>query len=349
MKYDLPYIIYEATSVCNLDCLYCYNIWKIPNTELKPFNSYNQSLKTLKKLFKIANVSNVTFTGGEPLTAERISEQILFCRMKKAGVTVITNGNSANNEKYKELMDLGVGLFELPLHSHSAKIHDQLTRKAGSHAKVVNSIKSLLELSANVVVDLVLNKMNMKSLADTLKFIKSLGINRVMITRFNVGGEGIKHIEELLPNIEELKSAFAVADKMVDELDMKITSNVCTPLCVLNPNDYKNITTLSCSANIKNMPLTLDINGNVRICNHSPVYIGNIFEQSFEELGNSDYVKSWKEIKPDYCEGCNVYNVCFGGCRAASEQMGLGLKEPDPLISINSERQENEINRREVS
>ncbi len=349
MKYDLPYVIFEATSACNLDCLYCYNIWKIPVTKHLHFNSYKQSLKTFKKLFKIANVSNITFTGGEPLLAERISEQILFCKMKKANVTLITNGNSASKEKYKELVDLGVGLFELPLHSHDQKIHDSLTRKTGSHAKVVNSIKNLLELNANVVVDMVLNKLNLKDIDKTLEYIKSLGINRVMLTRFNVGGEGLKHIAELLPSIDELKSAFTIADGMADELDMKITSNVCTPLCVLNPNDYKNITTLSCSANIKNMPLTLDIKGNVRICNHSPVYIGNIFKQSFEELANSEYVKSWKEIKPDYCEGCNVYDVCFGGCRAASEQMGLGLKEPDPIISINEEKQKQQTKFREVS
>ncbi|MFH1052364.1 MAG: radical SAM protein [bacterium] len=349
MKYDLPYVIFEATSACNLDCLYCYNIWKIPGTKHLPFNSYKQSLKTLKRLFKIANVSNVTFTGGEPLLAERISEQILFCRMKKVNVTLITNGNSATKEKYKELIDLGIGLFELPLHSNDEKIHDYLTRKPGSHSKVVKSIKKLQELNANVVVDVVLNKLNLKDIEETLSYIKSLGLNRVMLTRFNVGGEGLKHIAELLPSIDELKSAFAVADRMSDELDMKITSNVCTPLCVLNPNDYKNITTLSCSANIRNMPLTLDINGNVRICNHSPVYIGNIFEQSFEELSNSGYVKSWKEIKPDYCDECNVYNVCFGGCRAASEQMGFGLKEPDPLISLNTPKHELETKFREVS
>jgi len=349
MKYDLPYIIFETTSQCNLDCLYCYNIWKIPGKEHSHFNSYKQSLKTLKKLFKIANVTNVTFTGGEPLLSERISEQILFCRLKKANVTVITNGNSANKEKYKELLDLGVGLFELPLHSHDSKIHDYLSRKPYSHLKVVNLIKSLLELKANVVVDIVLNKINTNDIAQTLKYIKSLGINRVMLTRFNVGGEGIKHIDELLPSIDELKSAFSVADKMADELDMKITSNVCTPLCVLNPNDYKNITTLSCSANIKNMPLTLDINGNVRICNHSPVYIGNIFEKSFDELANSDYVKSWKEIKPDYCNDCNVYDSCFGGCRAASEQLCFGLTEPDPIISKNLNKQKHQTKFREVS
>ena len=102
-KQKLPYIIFEATSNCNLNCLYCYNYWKIPDKDFEHFNSYKTALKTLKKLFKIAEVGNVTFTGGEPLMAERVSELILFARMKKASVNLITNGVYGNESKYKEI------------------------------------------------------------------------------------------------------------------------------------------------------------------------------------------------------------------------------------------------------
>ena len=64
MKYKLARIAFEITSVCNLKCKYCYNVWKAPtHGEFKHFNSYKQARKTLKKLFEIADFEHITFTG----------------------------------------------------------------------------------------------------------------------------------------------------------------------------------------------------------------------------------------------------------------------------------------------
>jgi len=254
--------------------------------------------------------------------------------MKKASVNLITNGQINDEKYYRELISLGVSNFELPLNSFNPLVHDKMTGKLGSHEKVVNSINVLKSLDANVVTVIVLTKMNIAHIFETLKFIKSLEVERIMLTRFNIGGEGIKNARILMPEISELKNCFSIANEASKSLNLKITSNVCTPLCILNPEDYDNISTMSCSASIKNMPVTLDINGNMRICNHSPVIIGNIFNDKIENILNSDYVNSWKEIKPEYCKECEVYENCFGACRAASEQLGLGLNHADPILEL---------------
>jgi radical SAM protein with 4Fe4S-binding SPASM domain len=88
----------------------------------------------------------------------------------------------------------------------------------------------------------------------------------------------------------------------------------------------------SCAANVINMPLTLDIQGNLRLCNHSPVVVGNIYTDSLDVLFNSNYAQEWKEIIPKECSGCSDYPKCLGGCRAASEQIGLKLSNADPII-----------------
>jgi len=117
MKVKLPQITFELTSVCNLKCKYCYNIWKTPNnTDFQQFNSYKQAKKKLKRIFKVADVKHITFTGGEPFLSARFPELVLYARMKKKSVTIITNGNSANKSDYKQMLDLKVRLFELPVH-----------------------------------------------------------------------------------------------------------------------------------------------------------------------------------------------------------------------------------------
>ena len=332
MKQRLPYIIFETNTVCNLDCLYCYNIWKRPGNPTSSSNSYKSAIRTLKKLFSSAIIESITFTGGEPLLTERFSELVLFCRIKKASVTIITNGCSGENTQYQELASLGVGQFILPLHSSRPLVHDQMTRKPGSHAKVLNSIKAIQVLNKSLVIDIVLTKMNIGHIKETIEFINKLGIKKIMLTRYNIGGEGIKNEDRLIPDLKDLRNSFSQANLSAKELQMDISSNVCTPLCILSPNDYDSIPTFSCSSDISKMPVTIDIEGNMRMCNHSPHVIGNIFTRKLDDLLNDDYVHSWKNIKPDYCASCNLYDQCFGGCRAASEQIGTGLTSPDPLI-----------------
>jgi radical SAM protein with 4Fe4S-binding SPASM domain len=115
---------------------------------------------------------------------------------------------------------------------------------------------------------------------------------------------------------------------------MNITANVCVPHCIINPTEYPNILISGCGSNPLKKPITIDYEGNLRICNHSPHIIGNIYNDSLKTLFSSDYVNKWKTEIPSLCSDCNKWTVCNGGCRAASEQMGLSLKNEDPIINL---------------
>jgi radical SAM protein with 4Fe4S-binding SPASM domain len=334
MKAALPYIIFEITSDCNLNCLYCYNIWKMPGAKHNRQNSYKQARKTLSRLFKIADLQHVTFTGGEPFLAERIEELVLYVRMKKKSVTLITNGSGADEERYRTMIKLGVDLFEIPVHSARAQIHDAMTRVKGSWEKSVDSIKLLLSLNAEVVPVVVITKLNADALRETLEFIKSIGLRRIMLNRYNFGGEGLKEDNRICVGHDELKKAYAMANELSKELDLDLSSNVCTPFCLLNPKNYPNIAFGSCSTDARRLPITLDIAGNLRLCNHSPVVAGNIFKSSIEEIFNSDHAKNWLKKTPAFCNNCELYEKCLGGCRAASLQMGLSGDEVDPVMTF---------------
>ena len=132
MKIELPHIAFELTDACNLKCRYCYNIWKMPNAEHTPFNSYEKAKRTLQRAFKQAEIKNVTFTGGEPFMAKRMLELALFCRMEGKSVTMISNGTLGTKEDYEILLKMGVRLFELPIHSADPLIHDHITCVKGS-------------------------------------------------------------------------------------------------------------------------------------------------------------------------------------------------------------------------
>ncbi len=334
MKLPLQHIAFELIDACNLDCRYCYNIWKMPGVERIPFNSYSKAVQTLKQLFKQADIQNVAFTGGEPFLAERMVEVALFCRMEGKSVTIITNGFKGTEKEYKQLLKMGVRLFELPIHSARSDIHDEITRTKDSWKKSISSIQTLIKLGAYIVPVIVVTKLNVEILGETLDFIYGLGLKRIMMNRYNIGGCGLKNPTEVSATPDELRKAFVVAEQKSIDLGLSITSNVCSPICLFNPKDYPHIGFGHCSCDIFRKPVTLDINGNIRVCNHSPVVAGNIYEKELGEILFSGYVKSWNEIVPDFCNECEHWEKCMGGCRAASEQCGLGLSHVDPVMTL---------------
>lgn len=329
----LSFVILETTPACNLNCRYCYNTWKRPGQSAPKVASYKQLKKTLSRLFKMSDVGQVTFSGGEPFLTERFLELVLFTRLRGKNVNIITNGNQASPQELKQAQDLGVALFELPLHSPTAQAHDAMTAKPGSWQRSLDSIKHLLDIGARVTGVVVLTRLNAPHVAETLQMMQRIGIEQVMFNRFNVGGNGVMEQVALTPTMEELAMGFGQANAVAKETGIKIVSGVCTPLCILDARRYPKIRFSACDTDVSRRPLTLDPWGNLRFCNHSPVNLGNIFEQDLAEMFSSDYVKQW-QTTPEFCQDCNSFARCMGGCRAAAEQLDTAVTEVDPVIGF---------------
>ena len=293
-------------------------------------------MKVVKQVLKVANVEALTFTGGEPFLSERFEEVVLFTRLRRKKVNIITNGNSATPDSLKRLVKMGVQLFELPFHSYRADIHDAMTSKNGSWNKTYQSMMSLIQNGAYVVPVIVLTKLNYHVLAETLEFLAKKGFQRIIINRFNIGGNGIRWNNELQLSKKELNTAFEQANEYSEKLGLTISSNVCTPFCIIDPKDYLNLQFGSCPAEARYKPITVDLNGDMRLCNHSPIVVGNIFTTDIYELLDSDYARSWAELKPSFCSDCTKFDDCLGGCRAASEQLQKTLLDIDPIIDFES-------------
>ena len=61
-KIDLPGVIYEMTTTCNLKCKYCYNYWKKEIDSLQDIEKYNPK-KTLKQFMRSVKCDHITFSG----------------------------------------------------------------------------------------------------------------------------------------------------------------------------------------------------------------------------------------------------------------------------------------------
>lgn len=329
---DIPFAVFETTSRCNLRCRFCYNHYKAPGVPAPEPSSYARAMKTLRRLYSLARIRTITMSGGEPFLAERFPELVLYCRMKGSRVKVITNGCAAAFGDYRELMAMKEVYFQFPVHSADPAVHDGITGVAGSWERSVNSIRQVRELGGDPFAVIVLTSINVSGARSCLEFIESLGVRRVLLLRYNVGGEGLADARTLIVRSGELGKIYAEAEELGAAGRLTITSNVCTPVCLLDPSRYPHIGFTHCSADPLRLPLTIDSLGDVRKCNHSPAVLGNIFREKIDSIYGRK-LPEWEAV-PDLCAGCAHYETCRGGCRAASEQYYGSAAFPDPYLEL---------------
>ena len=333
-KVRLPAVIFEFTTRCNLKCKYCYNHWKKETEFIEDVEKHNPK-KTLKQWFKSVKTDNVTFSGGEPTANfKELIDCIMYLKRRNKQITIITNATLLSKEQLDILAVLKVDLFEITINSYDANIHESINEMEGSFEKSINAIKYLLSKKCDVVVPVVMTKYNVSQIEKTLEYIYSLGVRRIMVNRYNIGGYGCNETIEILPILEELKSTFKKCNEFAIKKDIELYSLVCTPMCVVNPDDYSNIVFSNCGCKNKNRAYTLSRDGNVRFCNHSPNSLGNIYKETMTDILKSDELEEWAEIEPEFCRDCSKKEVCLYGCRAASEQMGYDLSKEDPVVEI---------------
>jgi len=329
---DIPFAVFETTGRCNLRCRFCYNYYKAPGSPPPERSSYSRASKTLRRLYSLARIATITMSGGEPFLAERFPELVLYCRMKGSRVKVITNGFTASRADYAGLVAMKEVYFQFPVHSADARTHDAITGVAGSWERSVRSVREVMSLGGDPFVVIVLTSVNRHGAGELLEFIEALGVRRVLLLRYNIGGAGIACAKELMVRSADLKAIYATAERFASQGRLGITSNVCTPVCLLDPADYPHIGFTHCSADPLKLPLTIDFMGNVRKCNHSPTVLGNIFREKPDAI-YARKLPDWEAV-PGLCAGCAHYERCRGGCRAASEQYYGSAAFPDPYLEL---------------
>jgi radical SAM protein with 4Fe4S-binding SPASM domain len=323
-------VVFEITEACNQCCRFCYNYWRDGNA---PIPAPNPALarKTLKKLLSQASVGNLSLSGGEPLLLPNVHDLVLHARFKGCKVNILTNGTLLDEDALHNFISLGVGAIQIPLLSSDAAIHETLTGLPGSWGKAFDALKRTGKTGIGAAV-LVITRVNAPYVTATLSLIRDCGIRTVMVNRFNIGGNGIRNLRELVPDRIMLEEAFAGVEAFaVANPEMRFVSGVCTPLCLMDTEKYPHISFTRCTTELSGRPLTVNYSGDVRFCNHSPRVLGNIYSRDIGDILGDPRIKEYYAAVPEECGKCPSFQRCGGGCRAASEQVYGSFAVKDPI------------------
>jgi radical SAM protein with 4Fe4S-binding SPASM domain len=342
-------IVWNFTNRCNLNCLHCHQ-------DSSPTSSA-QELTTSQAFRVIDNMSDagvaiLTFSGGEPLLRKDLCAAVKRATDLGMLCTVASNGTLMTRETSAKLAEAGVRRVEIGLDGATADTHDFLRNKPGSFEATVKGIKNCSDLGFDeVAATMTLHSKNVDELEETMKLAEKLGATRFYLNRLIPAGRGKDACyldvtpEEKIRSLEILYKKF---HKSVSEgCGMQCYARGMTYYARIGYERSKGqLFTVSealsgyekmfqskfklgvskivramakgfsgCSVGLTYAGLTAS--GDLLPCVPAPIKLGNLVEQSLEEIWVNNellnYVRNRKALKGS-CKICAYSGLC-GGCR----------------------------------
>lgn len=298
---------------CDNACGHCY----LPKGRHPAEMDTSQWKNVISKLWEIG-VPHVCFTGGEAALRPDLPELIAYAEETGMVTGLLTNGRRLRDRKLVGAMvEAGIDHFQITLESHDPEVHDKMVGKRGAWAQTVAGIKNAAATPVYTITNTTITKLNAKGLAQTLKFIKSLGLQTAACNGLIYSGRGAECGSgfaegQLAPIMEKVRDA-------ARKLGLKLIWYTPTQYCQLDPVKLE-LGVKACTAAKYNMCIEPD--GSVIPCQSWFEPLGNILRDPWERIWNSELAVDLRNKRrlPKKCSGCDKLALCGGGCPIYNRQ-----------------------------
>ena len=324
----------ELTSICNWNCGFCYNVWKID--PLLSDDEVRAKIRGLKMkhlpkeiCFKVLSECAqkgcfvLRYSGGEPTIHPDLLEIVDYGGRLGIYQVLFTNGHFLNKEYVDALKRANVNTVLVSLHG-DAETHNKLTGHSSAYEKALNGISLCLEEGIETVVEATLVKDNKNLLLNTIKDVYSRGAREFRIMRYV--GTGKNDDQYAISPDEAWPLMLAVQTLKDTECPGVNVGWPCAQKFCMSTSDIAITDTSDVAFQIKLDQLTghcesglvwgsITYDGHIRNCPHSNVYHGNINMESLETGWGRMTRRVTEVLQPrDACSHCNALTICKGGC-----------------------------------
>jgi len=342
-------IVWNFTNRCNLNCLHCHQDSSPASSGSELTTS--QAFKVIDNMGD-AGLAILTFSGGEPLLRSDLYDAIERANGHGMLCTIASNGTLMTPRAAGKLARAGVRRVEIGLDGARAETHDFLRNKPGSFEATIEGIRNCAAVGFDeLAVTMTLHSKNISELEATMELAEKLGATRLSLNRLIPAGRGVEASYLDVTPRERIEALEALYDKFYKSVTegsgMQCYARGMTYYARLGYERSKGrIFTVSealsgyekmfnekfglevskivrklatgfggCSAGLTYAGLTAS--GDLLPCVPAPVRLGNLLEQSLEEIWVHNellnYIRNRRGLN-GYCEICAYSNLC-GGCR----------------------------------
>lgn len=179
----------EITRKCNLECVHCY-------TDSSPYlDLYGQMTDELwmRVISELASLgcSKIQFIGGEPMLHPSLSKFIAHA--KEQGIQkieVFTNG-TVINEKWANFFLSNSVSVATSYYASNALVHEQITKKKGSHKKTNQGLGFLSKVGVPLRVEIIdISGINSDAISQAKYSLSELGVDSIHVDQVRHIGRG---------------------------------------------------------------------------------------------------------------------------------------------------------------
>lgn len=220
---------------CNFKCKFC-NI-SAHNESRYPLVLSLQKIKAeIKKINKEAspNRTEITISGGEPSLFQREVLCMLAELRQKYPIEIQTNASKIDRKFAEKLAKGGVSQALVSFHGIDKKVYENLLGVDHAELKTVcTGMRHLLDVGISVTPNLVMTRLNLFNLIDTLKFLiqKFPELEVYNLAVFQPHGDGELNQAKLAVPFQVVKKQFDRAIKLLEK-NKKVP---CFHFCSLPP------------------------------------------------------------------------------------------------------------------
>lgn len=325
---DFSLLVKPASADCNLKCTYCFYLdkKKLYPQDKKHRMSEDTLKRTLRNYFSTAQKSySLTWQGGEPALmgteffqlvtdlqkkVARKGSRIINCIQTNA--TMVTPEMADHMARYRFLAGCSI--------DGSSAMHDVFRKTSlgrPTHKDVVRGIKIFTEHGVPVNAVCLVSSANVNHPQEVYDYLVSLGFMHIQFIPCLQQGYGEKKLDpgisarqwgEFLVYIFEKWFA-----KDMDRVSIRNFESFLAQLAMGKATECR-------MADRCDQYLVVEYNGDVYPCDFfvEPGYrLGNVHENSFEEIIDSSRYKEFSRQKSDWnpeCSHCSYLQLCKGDC-----------------------------------
>lgn len=333
------------TNRCNLRCIMC-SVWK------EPWDMPEKSLKEITALFPY--LERILWQGGEvflsPYFEDLFEEISAYPHIRQ---DINTNGLLIDKNWAKKLIKANANII-FSIDGITKETYEYI-RKGAKFADLIKSIDLINEYAkeekqdehyngkrCSIIINLVVMKSNYRELDGFIDFAKKYGFHRLQITPVDIGNqenifiykdiEALRYINKIIPELISKAKTYGISvSNWLPDIDNLISeSRENGPLKkreIINYAEENKVTIpvnnrLSC-----NWPwqfLFIDWGGRVRPQCFCVKPVGNVLENSIEEVWNSNFIQMYRQklFNNDYKHWCD--ERCIAG-KIPTESLSLDL------------------------
>jgi radical SAM protein with 4Fe4S-binding SPASM domain len=301
----------EIIATCNYKCVHCYIA---PCAEREDVMSLEQAQRVFATLRDAGTIS-VLLTGGEVFTHKQFRD--IYLAAKRAGMFVYVNTNGyLIGEKWADfLAEWPPKTVSISLYGATPESYARLTGIPNSYQRCVRAIDLLLE--RRIHLDLKCPAMTIT--ADELPAMQAFARSKGLSFRYDTN---------IMPQErgEVTPLQLQLAPKSVLELDRQMDSGLEIWKAYATARVGKLVDDKVYKCGAGKTGFAINVHGGVSTCLTSRQVVGNIFEQSFDEVWGALGGKVEKRFPDGHpCATCQFRAIC-AGCPATVEQL-TGLPE----------------------